>query len=213
MGRVVSSTRLVCTVEDVSPSEMQHSDAPHREIQRAADALQRMGQAENLAELEEHWKDFLHRVDRAWNKALDHFGKSPKWGGWCGRYVKARKSDPLLSYLVNARNADEHSITDIVRHQRGWVAVGPADLGSYRVNSLTITDGRIQVDSPDPTRVTFSPERMHLLPVKNRGVDYPVPRSHQGKPIADPSAIAVAELGLVFYKTMLDAAETYFVAR
>jgi len=67
---------------------MQHSDAPYIELTKARAAIPAMREAKSLDEFEEQWKEFLGRLERVWNKAFSHFGKSPKWNGWKGKTVE-----------------------------------------------------------------------------------------------------------------------------
>ncbi len=68
--------------------DMQHSDAPYIELTKARAAIPAMREAKSLDEFEEQWKEFLGRLERVWNKAFSHFGKSPKWNGWKGKTVE-----------------------------------------------------------------------------------------------------------------------------
>lgn len=76
---------------------MQHSDAPFVELERARRAAEAMRQTQSLEDLEEQWKEYLRRLERVWNKAENHFRKSPKWHSWNGRFKRcARKTSCSL---------------------------------------------------------------------------------------------------------------------
>ena len=80
------------------------------ELAWAREALLRMQSAVDMVSYEKSWKDFLHYLDRAWNKlekglhadggAQRHLSEVNRW----------RTEDDLLRNLVQARNTDEHSI-------------------------------------------------------------------------------------------------------
>ncbi len=57
---------------------MQHSELPKKQLGIAKYEIEAMRASTSLDEFEDHWREFLHRLERAWNKAVAHFGKSPK---------------------------------------------------------------------------------------------------------------------------------------
>lgn len=190
---------------------MQHSDQPALELAKARTAIEAMRNAKALDEFEESWKAFLGRIERVWTKGLSHFGKSPKWSGWQGKFEPLRRSDPLLSYLVNARGADEHTVNEIVGGELGGIGINAAEGNSLYIERMTINNGNIYIKSPQKIRVDFLPSRTTLLPVVNRGRTYPVPTAHLGKPVDPTNVIAVAEAGAEFYERFLAEADEYFV--
>ncbi len=190
---------------------MQHSDQPGLELAKARTAIDSMKNAKTLDEFEENWKAFLGRIERVWAKGFGHFGKSPKWNGWQGKFEPLRRSDPLLSYLVNARGADEHTVNEIVGRAPGGVGINAAEGNSLYIEHMTINNGNIYIKSPQKIRVDLIPTRTTLLPVLNRGRTYPVPTVHLGKPVDPNNVIAIAEAGAAFYERFLSEAEAFFV--
>ena len=178
---------------------MQRSEQPSIELTKARAAIDAMRAAKSLEEYEEGWKEFLGRIERVWTKAANHFGKSPKWNGWKGGFEPLRRSDQLLSYLVNARGADEHTVADIVGRQPGGIGINAAEGNSLYIERMEINGGKISIKSPQKIRVDFIPERTTLLPILNRGRTYPVPTEHLGKPVDPMNVIAIAEAGVKFY--------------
>jgi hypothetical protein len=190
---------------------MQHSDQPFIELDHVESAIHGMISAKTLDEFEEHWKTFLHRLERVWNKAQAHFGRSPKWHGWASKYERARKTDPLLSYLVHARGAEEHSVEEIVGREPGRIGINPAEGRSLHIKRMEQRDGKLLIESDQPLMIEFIPARTKLLPITNRGRQYPVPTSHLGKP-CDPQAVtALARLAATYYRSALSEAEAFFV--
>lgn len=47
-----------------------------------------------------------------------------------GKFESLRKKDQLLSYLINARGADEHTVNEIVGRESGGIGINPARLSS-----------------------------------------------------------------------------------
>jgi hypothetical protein len=190
---------------------VQHSDQPNHELSRARDAAQKMAAAASLDEYEEHWKEFLRRLERCWNKAQAHYGKSPKWNGWQGRIDKLRRTDPLLSYLVNARGAEEHTVSEITTRHPGGIGINPAEGNSLYIEHMEVKDGTISIRSPQKIRIDFIPDRIGLLPVSNRGRTYGIPGSHLGSGIDPRNVQAIANVALSFYEQVLREAEAFFV--
>ena len=190
---------------------MQRSDAPHQELIRAKLAVVAMRKATTLNQFEESWKEYLGRIERTWNKISNHFGKSPKWNSWQGPFDRQRRQDSLLSYLVNARGAEEHTVKEIVARELGGIGINPA-FGN-RIDHLEISNvgGQMNIKTTQPLKIEFIPGRIALLPVVNRGRTYPVPNAHLGKTIDPTDVPALAELGVVFYENALARAQAYFV--
>ena len=191
---------------------MQNSPAPRLELDKALKSIVAMESAPCLDDFEEAWKSYLFRLERCFNKAQAHFKKSPKWDAWWGKYKKLRTTDDLLAYLINARGAEEHSVEDIAGRQGGGIGINPVDGDSVYIESIT-TDGagNLIIRSPQALKIEFVPDRMTLLPVRNRGRDYLVPSTHLGAKIDANDVCGVAKLAHGFYSEFLSAAEEYFV--
>jgi hypothetical protein len=190
---------------------MQHSNQPAVELKKAENAIDNMRKANSLDEFEDAWKEFLSRLERVWTKSSNHFGKSPKWNGWKGNFEPLRRSDPLLSYLINARGADEHTVNEILTREPGGIGINPAEGNSLFIEHMTIKNGHVLIKSPQKIKIDFLPERIVLLPVNNRGRTYDVPTKHLGKSINSNNVISIAEAGAKFYQRFLDDAEIFFV--
>lgn len=190
---------------------MQRSDQPSLELARAREAIEKMGAAASLDEYEEHWKEFMRRIERCWSKAHAHYGKSPKWNGWQGKIDRLRRADPLLSYLVNARGAEEHTVNEITTRHPGAISINPAEGNSLYIERMEINSGAVSIRSPQKLKIEFTPARVGLVPVTNRGRTYATPTSHLGNSIDASDVQAVASLALRFYEQILRDAEAFFV--
>jgi hypothetical protein len=190
---------------------MEDSLKPKEELEHAIQQISLMRNSKDLQQMEGHWKEFLGRLERVWYKAASHFSRSPKWNGWKGKFEQARKTDPLLSYLINARGAEEHTIGEIINREPGSIGINPAVGNSLFIEKMKMQNGVLSISSPHDLRIDFIPGKIRLLPVTNRGRTYDVPRSHLGD-IIDPNDIPViAELAVQFYQKFLDEARNHFV--
>ncbi len=198
---------------------MQSSQAPHEEISRAMQAIASMRNATSLEEFDEHWKHFLHRLERIWSKTSAHYKRSPKWGNWAAKIDRDRRQDSLLSYLCNARGAEEHTTADVTGKEPGHVGINLADGvgvqpdGSVFIANISIKSGPngMSIESAQPLKITFTPGKVRMEPVVNRGRTYAVPTLHQDKPIDSTDLPRAAELALSYYEAALSEAEQYFV--
>jgi hypothetical protein len=192
---------------------MQPIDKPWLQLKKAESYITKMSSAGTLEEYEESWKDYLQNLERAWNKLVSHLNKSPKYQGWVerGRTEKLRRTDQLLSYLVNARGAEEHSVTDITKQQSGRIGINPANGTSMHIKRLEVNNGHILVDSDQPIKFDFTPGKVELLPVVNRGRTYQIPTTHLGSKITITEPTKLAKQGIDFYRTYFEKAEKHFV--
>jgi hypothetical protein len=177
------------------------------ELDRARAAVAGMRAAQSLDAFEERWKEFLHHLERTWNKTTAHFRKSPKWNGWQSKYEHLRRADPLLSYLVHARNADEHTVTEIVEREAGGIGVNPAEGEGLYIERMEIGGGRVAIQSPQRLKIDFRPARTRLVTAVDRGHTYAVPTSHLGQPLDAANIVGAAELAVGFYADALAEAE------
>jgi hypothetical protein len=192
---------------------MQPLVKPWEELERARVEMEKMRKATDLNILEEHWRQFLHRLERAWNKSVSHLKRSPKYQGWVerGRVQELRRNDPFLCYLVNARGADEHTIEDIVGREEGYVGINPAEGNYLHIKSLTINNGIMKIDSDQPLRITFKPARAKLVAVTNRGRRYDPPTQHLGNSLSNVGPLEASEMAICFYENYFRKAEQFFV--
>ena len=189
---------------------MQRAPQLREALRKIEEAVAKMEAASTLDDFESAWKDFLHCTERLWNKALAHFKRSPKWGGWAARYFRERANDELLAYLINARGAEEHTVEQIVGREGGGLGINPAEGNSLYIEHMEISNGRVSIRSPQAIKITFFPARTKLLPVTNRGRVYPVPKRHLEQPLDPTNVVSIGKTALAYYRRFLDAAEKFF---
>jgi len=188
---------------------MQHSDAPWNELRKAETELAAMRAATDVRVVRDHWIQFLHAIERVWSKSAAHYGKSPKWSNWHKAYLDQRRADPLLSYLVNARGAEEHTVEEVANPKPGSILIRGNSSGAAYVERLRIEQGRV-VEYRGDQPLEMSPAHVELRTVVNRGKSYPPPTSHLGAPLAQ-DVHACASAALAYYSGFLRVAEAKFV--
>jgi len=192
-------------------------------LHSASTKLQALREATSQQAFKVSWIDFLFHSKGIYDtlrKGAEGFPASVEWA--TGKY-NARLGDPLLNYMVEARNDEEHGLGSSLelqpeRHEFGFggggfsggvrldggqfrnviasgpvLFTGPLPAGT-RVRSL---DGR-------PVQVRSTPATIMLIPVTpRRGPPIPPPGQHLGQPLTDASPLAVAELFLVYLETLV----------
>jgi hypothetical protein len=119
---------------------MQALEPARRELRRAAESTARLKASANLNELDGHWKEAIRYIERCWNKAQAGMRSYGKWQGWIGRgeIEELRRTDSLLSYICNARGADEHGIAEITVTKPGGVGIAQAEGNDLFIEKLSI---------------------------------------------------------------------------
>jgi hypothetical protein len=152
----------------------------------------------DFGEYDAAWREFLHRIERVWTKTHAAAHGLPGWQKIESEVVALRKSDPLLCYLIQARNVDEHTISPVAQ--------------DWNANIRMAQTG-------NEIRAAWDAWDRPLLPVKNRGVVYEPPRKHLGAAIepllkkgrAEP--VIVAELALRFYVNFINRVSSEVVGK
>jgi hypothetical protein len=188
----------------------------HKELTAADRAFADMRNAKSFEVFEEAWRRLLSAVEKCWSK-MEQSGKSrgPKFQPWLGQYIALRRDDGLLSYVKHARNADHHTIQEVIEHRPGrYEFTIPGGPGVVYIESLrTGADGRvIEYRGSHAPRIVDEPPRLELLRVKDRGKWYDPPTEYLGLALKERSPILVAEHALAFYKELIRLADEKFSA-
>ncbi|MFV8595065.1 hypothetical protein ACNRBS_11200 [Ralstonia pseudosolanacearum] len=181
--------------------------AAQKELAFAKKAVDGLRTATAPDEEEYHWKEFIGRLTRFWNKTESALKGDPKFykSPHVERVKGALKSDELIRYLSQARDADEHRHEEITGVMPGGVE-NVSSSGQVRVRNPKITINGVTMDVPPPPGFSRRVVRaeLRLRAVRNRQQTYEIPRTHDGQHIGDASPVALAALGLAFYESVLD---------
>ncbi len=168
------------------------------DIQRAA---QEFVVATDSRTATRHWLRILNGLQRLYNKLLAGAKGNAKSTAWAEAKLHERRTDELLRYLNQARHVDEHGLGEVTETAFS-VSLAARGRGMH-VNSFALgADGKTvtldAVYSDDGSTVPFddvvSIEYMTLVPVRNRGVLYPVPSTHRGQPINNTDLGQIAQM-------------------
>ena len=171
-----------------------HLARAQTEIEMAHQSLIDLGATKHFGEIERHWAAFLVHFERIFHRLEAAAGG--KGDAWYGRVEEFRKTDPLLSYLLHARNVDEHGLRTVTKREPGLIR-------------------EVDAEPMDPSRpekgmrVTFELRDPHiaLVDVVDRCVTYAVPTSFRASAISLAHPLNVGLLGLSY------AEETVIQAR
>jgi len=187
-----------------------------KRVARASIALEAIRNATTLAEMEVAWTDYLLAHNSTFTVLEQGAKVSPQSRQWFGGIKRTRRGDPLLNYLHQARNADEHDIPSIVeRRLAGGITFGeqPVPPG-HKITKVGFVPagGKETVllhDENGLSNVTALRPVMVLLRVFDSRFSQSCdpPKEHLGRPLNDPGPIGVAELGLNFLTNLVAQAE------
>jgi hypothetical protein len=157
----------------------------HTLYQTAEQAVQVMASTQSLEEFGRAWRDFLTAANGIYFKL--EAAKDTTSQPWFGRKVQERKNDPLLSYLLHARNAGEHGIAPITGVTGGEQTVKGG--GHYVITQdwNERTKPRVAHLGGEPPAIVTAPWKVCLAPVTDRGITYTPPTTHLDQPITDTS--------------------------
>jgi len=145
---------------------------------------------DDFATFDMYWREFLQKLERTWNKAEAAVAGRNDCKLILDAAKNLRKNDDLLCYLRHARNADEHTVSEIAKE---WD-------GNLRAKATGAVEFVLEWDSWD----------RHLLPVTNRGVTYQPARVHLGVSFAErigqgtAEPIVVADLAMHYYLNLIN---------
>jgi hypothetical protein len=187
---------------------VQLSEALRTDLNRARAARDALLSSRDLYAAADHWSDLLHRLDRFWNRFNAHFKRSPRWNRWSAGCKVEVTRDPLLQYLSKARDADHHTIGNVIAVEGGTLKV---DAGGRVILKHTATPNTWEVIHTSGA-VVFDPSKLVLKPATTRGVTYDVPRHHLGSPVDPNDAALIASLAINYFAALLARAEAELCA-
>jgi hypothetical protein len=166
-----------------------------------------MAAAGSIEDMEIEWRSYLNHIEKVWVKVercCQHARGT--FEPWQGGYRKLRREDPLLRYLKQCRDADNHSIQDLAAVEPGSWGINPAFGNTLHINRLEIRNGRIAHYSGSPIKIEVMPPQPIVVRVKNHGEWHDPPKIHLGKSVNTANPLFLARAGLDFYEGYIEAA-------
>lgn len=167
-------------------------------MDKAREALFRCRNARTISEFNSHWASFIVYTGSILHAIEAGADATPQGRQWYGGKRRIGRSDPLLTYMYQSRNEEEHGTsptTDGVHFPMGFMdkETGEVDLTPGPTKNLVIGKG------PN----LFS---LNTLVDKRFGTTFPPPIEHMGKPLHDNSPIAVADKYTAYLENLIDEA-------
>jgi hypothetical protein len=184
-------------------------------LQLATDKLREAENASNYDSFSGAWYFFLIAAKNVYTTLEQGSKVSAQSRQWFGGKKNERKSDPLLQYLFQARDDDEHGLEDVTTHHPGMTAFGVAAPGFSRAVSIkasTDAAGKLTVhklESRDqkPILIHHIPPHAVLKPVIGRGnIAYNPPTTHMGAALPDSLPITVGKAARAYLETLVSDA-------
>lgn len=161
-------------------------------LRRAKDALRAMEQASKFSILDESWSNFLVATKLVFAKLGAGAKGDPASERWFARALGEQRSDPLLSFLYQARNAEEHGLDRSIEHAYDIRVVGGLKL---EVDATFEPNGDVTFrKTHDPCEVVhFALKGTPKAITDGRsGHAFAPPTEHLGSPMRDNSIFGIA---------------------
>lgn len=179
-----------------------------RDLALAADEIEKMANATLLSELQSAWETYVFRLERAWDRTerITRAVAGRDAQSWISVNSKLRRTDPLLVYLRQARNAETHAISTSIAMDR-VLSLSDRFGRPFSIKDVTmsIRDKTLTIDVTSHDigiewAGKLEPGDPYLQAIVNRGKSYEPPGLHLGNRLVDRHPVAVATRGLNFYK-------------
>lgn len=157
------------------------------------------------------WTDFLIALN-AVPVILDHSAKgSAKSQAWAQKRCLGKPKDPLVQYLKQARNVEEHGLEETVQLDPGGLAIGINQSligGTILIQNGVVTMDGVRTGDGKPIRWKATAPHPKLVPVVDAryGTVFNVPDIHLGQAIDDHAPAAIGELAITYYRALLEEA-------
>jgi hypothetical protein len=183
-------------------------------LERAREAFGRIEASRDFQSFEPAWTDFLTATNSIYSILEQSSKGDVRDRQWFGGKKRERREDPLLQYVHQARNADEHGAEPVSAYEPGGFFIGKRGESVHIKRMVTGPSGVQEislepVDGALPTIGLIVP-RVKLVPVRDEryGDTFNPPTEHLGRPLDDTSAKGVAALALRFHEALVDEAES-----
>jgi hypothetical protein len=186
-----------------------HPDAVDQaleKLERARAAVERIvAPSDAPGVVEGAWVDFLLAAHSIYSK-LEQGAKrgSGESAAWFARKKSQRKTDPLLRYIHQARNVEEHGIERVTRRASSRVTV---EAGTY---IQLRSDGENWNIEHMIGSAQHAYDQVALVPVRGArfGDIFQPPWQHLGQTLPDRMPKTIATLGLSYLEGMVKEAAT-----
>lgn len=179
---------------------------------RACESLQELERSTDFKSFSRAWGDFLHHLHGIYTPLEQGAKVNPNSRQWYGELKAKARKDPLLRYLTQARNSDEHGIEPIAEHRDGGYSIGGPGESVRIENAVVGASGFVgtilPVNGKLPTIRTWGAHPILITVYDERHGDrFAPPSEHLGKRLSDNAPVTVARLAIEFYEAAISEAK------
>jgi hypothetical protein len=178
-------------------------------LRRARNSLASYNGATNFDEAHDAWTNFLVAASGVYAKLEQGSKVNNKSTDWFNQKKNERKNDPMLQYLHQARNADEHGLLRVARNDLAEGFNKTLKFNERIPITVQPLSGDGKTPKGQPMEAVIAGPSARLVEVKNFGRMYAPPAEHLGKPL--PYGLdfpdAVMQAAIVYLEALIAEAE------
>ena len=172
------------------------------------------GKSPSYARFQAQWTDFILALNGVYSVLEQGSKVSPQSRQWFGAKKRERREDPLLQYLHQARNADEHGIAPVSRFERPQFQIVPGTGNPDAIKGVAIGDDKIEiiadVEAAKGVQFLVTTPAVFLIPVTDDrfGQTFNPPTTHLGQQLPNSYPLTVATKGFEYVENLVQEAGT-----
>ncbi len=187
-------------------------------LRLAEKSVRELAACQNHQDFSDQWYGFLVAAKNVYTSLEQGSKVSPPARQWYGGKKQERRDDPLLQYLFQARDDDEHGLEPVTEFDPGGIGIQvnkPGFSQGMLIERLTVMDdGEIQLKAKSldgkPILIEQTLPHTKLAVVTGRGgVKYQPPTGHLGKALESGLPLPVAELAVQYLTRLISEAEGF----
>ena len=209
--------------------ELKALNKVHSRLRVAKKAVDELETCTNFDAFNDIWYVFLVSAKNIYTVLKQGAKITPQCRQWFGARNQERLSDPLLRYITEARNDDEHGLEPMGEYVPPEINMGVSKPGYS--NAMVDQYGNTYIGNGTAVKIigtnnAFAPKlraldkkpiaieevaaHIKLIPVRDRSKStLDPPSSHLGQPVVDQSPLNVARLMLAYLIGLVKGAEGF----
>lgn len=181
-------------------------EAAKARLKRLQECISDLETVRTIEDTRTAWAHFLIAANGVYSKLEQAAKGNSQSEQWFARKNAERKNDELMQYLHQARNAEEHSIEGSDAAHAPYATA--ENQWTHVVKNGMDGEGIVAtVEAGKKLALKMNGAGMHLLPVKNRGRVYDVPKSHLGVTFTKNTVGEIARLTENYLANLIIEAE------
>ena len=188
--------------------ELKALNKVHSRLRVAKKAVDELETCTNFDAFNDIWYVFLVSAKNIYTVLKQGAKITPQCRQWFGARNQERLSDPLLRYITEARNDDEHGLEPMV-DQYGNTYIGNGTAVKI-IGTNNAFAPKLRALDKKPIAIEEVAAHIKLIPVRDRSKStFDPPSSHLGQPVVDQSPLNVARLMLAYLIGLVKGAEGF----